>query len=205
MEKRLLIQQQRSIPYEKSLVATVLANQFLRSLAPVLDWSSIAVPSSFVYNSIIRDSPSVSAMVDFLVVKTKNQPFRLKCESGGRPLHTLVAPSAKQHILTCYPTNSLFPVPISNKSDLICKKLKGIQRSQHSNITLRDFINVAIKGQPARRVPTARLQRSSYCIYLTRGSKSCLSRLSSKRLFDSRFKTQQSFFSFPLNWLNKLS
>ena len=81
----------------------------------------------------------------------------------------------------------------------------GIPRSRHAQVSYFDFLDVGILQKPAKKVATAKLRRSYYKIYLTKEAKRCLSRLSTKRLFDSRFRQKQSFMSFPLNWKKRIS
>ena len=134
----------------------------------------------------------------------RSQPFLFKDESQGRPICTLIAPSAKQHVLMAHSSNTTFPTPTTEPTYL-CKKVKGLPRSRHNQITIEDFLHVAVRGAAPRKVSTARLQRSHYKMYLTTSSKKCLSRLSTKRLFYSCFKSQHSYFSFPLSWRHKLT
>lgn len=123
----------------------------------------------------------------------------MKDESGGFPIQSLVSPSCKQHIITTFHPEDRFPH--SNRDAItLCKKVKGVPKKIQKNITYNDFLGVTVRGQKPKTVETARLQRSRYMIYLTKQTKKSISKLSRKRLYFTKFKTDSSFFSFPLNW-----
>lgn len=84
-----------NIAFEKSLVARNLASTYVRVFAPQLDWSSINCPDSFIFRTLFANDTTLTAMLDFLSVKTKNQPYHLKDESNGGKLKTIIASSAK--------------------------------------------------------------------------------------------------------------
>lgn len=124
-------------------------------------------------------------------------------QAGGQAIRCIVACSAKQHVVTAYPHDAKFPTPPS-EAQLLAKKIKGIPRSKHHEVSVKDFIEIALRGKQPKKIQTGRLSRSSYKIFMTRHSKKCLSRLSTKRLFYEKFKRSQSFVSFPLNWKSVL-
>jgi len=203
IEKRILKEKNISIPYHKSLVSYFLTNQFIKTIGPILDWSSIMNPDSFIFKNLIDQSESVQPQLEYLASKHKNKAFRMKCEANGMAIRTILAPSAKQHIVTAYPPDASFPIP-SEEVHLLAKKIKGLPRSKHREITMSDFIDVSLRGTKGRKISSNRLSRSIYTIYLCKNTKTCLSRLSTKRLFYNKFRRNQSFFSFPLNWKTKL-
>ena len=63
LEKRMLLEQGRSIHFSSSLVAYLLSSQFLKVLAPIIDWSSVIHDSSYVYETLIKPSPTLTAQV----------------------------------------------------------------------------------------------------------------------------------------------
>ena len=127
LEKRILLLNKKTIPYDRSTVAHFLATQFLGCVGPILDWSSIINDDSYIYKTILRDSPPHLTMARFLVDHTRNQPFRMKCEGSGQALRTLLAPSAKQHLLTSFLPDQSYPTA-SSEARLLCKKVKGKQQ-----------------------------------------------------------------------------
>ena len=127
----------------------------------------------------------------------------MKDESGGKCIQSLISPSCKQHIITTFHPDDRFPR--SNRDAItLCKKVKGIPRAAQKNISYNDFLGVTVHGQKPKSVETARLQRSRYMIYLTKHTKKSISKLSRKRLYFTKYKTDSSFFSFPLNWKSSL-
>ena len=84
-----------NIPYEKSLVAQNLASTYIRVFGRLLDWSSINCSGSFIFKTLFAENETLIAMLDFLSMKTKNQPFCLKDEANGGKLKTIIASSAK--------------------------------------------------------------------------------------------------------------
>ena len=85
------------------------------------------------------------------------------------------------------------------------KKPIGLPRSRHKQVQLHDFVNVALHKTIPRNIATARFQKSCYNIYLLKGKKRCLSRLSTKRLYDSKMRTNHCEFSLPLHWKSWLT
>ena len=127
----------------------------------------------------------------------------MKDESQGLCLRSVISPSCKQHILTTFHPSDTFP---NSKQDALtlCKKVKGIPRRLQKDISYDDFLGVTVQNNPPKKVQTARLHKSRYMIYLTRQTKKSISKISRKRLFFTKFKTESSFFSFPINWKNSL-
>ena len=158
--------------------------------------------------------------------------FHLKDESGGRKLKSVYASSAKvtwkvlalihvisvyfqskrfplyfflqQHIVTYYDPEGTYPFASFSNDLILTKKVKGIPRSRHDQVTLLDFRDVSVHNRPSRVVLTASLKKTSFQIFLLRSKKRLLSRFSVKRLYDDRFRRKHSYFSFPLNWKGKI-
>ena len=63
LERQTLLEENRRIPFTSSLVSYFLANQYVKVFAPILDWSSITDQNSFVYNTLIKPSPILTAQV----------------------------------------------------------------------------------------------------------------------------------------------
>ena len=80
LEKKCLRETNAEIPYHRSLVAYMLTNQFIRTMAPILDWSSIFNPNSFVLRNLLEQSDATSAQIEYLAHKTRNKHFKWKCE-----------------------------------------------------------------------------------------------------------------------------
>lgn len=80
----------------------------------------------------------------------------------------------------------------------------GVPRNKHGDVDVEEFINVTIKGQPAKKLGIARLERHVFKIYLTTSTKRCLSRLTTKRLYTSKTRSTRCWFSLPLDWKQRL-
>ena len=141
--------------------------------------------------------------LEFLSLKTKNMSFHLKDETGASLLKCLVMSSSKQYMITRNTKSAMFPNK-NKDSEIVTRKIKGLPRSKHHTVSFIDFSEIAIENKPARKVITARLKRTQFRIYLVKSRKKLLSRFSVKRLFSDRYKTDSSYFSFPLNWRSKI-
>ena len=83
----------------------------------------------------------------------------------------------------------------------LSKKAKGISRAvQKRHLNFFDFHETVVENKLSKKVIVSSLKRKTFKIYLIQNRKKLLSRFSSKRLFSNKFRTQNSFFSFPLNF-----
>ena len=142
----------------------------------------------------------------------------------------MISPSCKQHLITTFNSNEHFPLAKHDSVILCkklkgiprlvwhcCCCCTGYYqfffdsltkyntyciyfRSRHHLVTKQDFIDVTIKNIPAKTIETARLTKSKYMLYLTKQTKKSITKLSRKRLYFSRYATDSSLFSWPLNW-----
>lgn len=80
IEKAILKNTNTEIPYNHSVVSMIRAGQYLKVFGPILDFSSILCPGTYIYNYVAQ-SPALLAKVEFLASLTKNQPFLLKDEA----------------------------------------------------------------------------------------------------------------------------
>ena len=58
----------------------MLSNQFIKTLAPILDWSSILNESSFIFKNLQQQSDSTKVQMEYLAHHSRNKPFKWKCE-----------------------------------------------------------------------------------------------------------------------------
>ena len=197
-ELRELLKKNKRIPFHESLIARNLSQVYIKTLAPVLDWSCLN-SNSFVYKTLIEHDSSLSAQFEFLSQATHSQSYLLKDEANNQLLKAFVASSAKQYIIETHPTDTEFPI-LSYQSETLALKCKGVQRNRHRHVTYSDFCNVAIRNKPSKTFPTSSLKRSNHSIYLLKGTKKKLSKYSVKRLYSEAYRRNLSFYSFPLNW-----
>ena len=106
--------------------------------------------------------------------------------------------------MTYYDPEGTYPFASFSNDLILTKKVKGIPRSRHDQVTLLDFRDVSVHNRPSRVVLTASLKKTSFQIFLLRSKKRLLSRFSVKRLYDDRFRRKHSYFSFPLNWKGRI-
>ena len=85
IERRLLKHANAKIAYHESLTARIQAEEYIKILGPLLDYSSILHPQSYLIKSFINKYQSLSSKVDWLATVTKNQPFLMK-EEGEEKL-----------------------------------------------------------------------------------------------------------------------
>ena len=198
-ERQILLDNDAFIPFEESIPAYLLSRAFIKSIGPILDFSSILGPESYIEKAFLSNSKTLTAQAKILSVLTKNRPMLIKDETNAQPMKALIAGSCKQHICTVFTNTQSFPL-CDGEYKVLTKKAKGLPRSRHNQVTLADYVSVCVNKNDARVIGTARIQRSAYRLYLTKGSKKCLGRFTVKRYLDSRHRTKSSFYSFPLNW-----
>ena len=104
LEAQSLLQSGISIDFHHSLTGATLASDFVRVLGRLLDWSSIDNEESYVWKYLITEEPSLASQIEYLSLRTKNQPYKLKEESGCQFLHSILASSAKVYRIVSYPT-----------------------------------------------------------------------------------------------------
>ena len=203
IEKKILERDNTTIPYHESLTAYLLAKQYIKVLGPILDFSSINNSESYVKKAFLDQCTALTRQVEFLIQVTSRRPHKLKDEASGMCLKNVINPSSKQYHIQLLNPENLYP-HLTMDGVPLTKKIKGIPKKHQSSIGFSQFKNVAIKNLPPQKIVTRRLQRNSYRIYLIQQSKKCLSRLTTKRLFDKRARNRICYCSFPLNWLNFL-
>ena len=198
-----LLASKKDIEFHRSLTCMSLATAFVQTFGRLLDWSSVDNEDSYVLNTVISMDPSLRYQIEYLSTQTKNQPYKIKEESGCQLLESIVASSAKQHLVTMFPTTARFPTRRGNPV-ILTKKIKGVPRSRHNQVSIADFTNVAILNKPPRVLITASFKKTCFQIYLVKTRRKLLSRFSVKRLYSERYRTKYSFFSFPLNWKSRI-
>ena len=104
----------------------------------------------------------------------------------------------RQYILTTHEDISKFPSQNKGYVEL-SKRIKGISRTKHTNITYLDFQKVVTENVPSRKTLIASLKRQNFCVHLIQTRKKTLSKFNSKRCFSDKFRTKNSFFSFPIH------
>ena len=110
----------------------------------------------------------------------------------------LLTGSTKQHLLSAHQENSY---PISHGTeDIVTRKIKGVQRSRHKDISKKQFIRCCVQKLKSDSVPNFRISRDHYRLFLTKTSKVSLSRFTVKRILLEKHRRKTSHFTMPLNW-----
>ena len=153
------------IEFHRSITSMSLATTFIRAFGRLLDWSSVDNEDSYVFKTMVFLDPSLKYQIEYLATRTKNQPYKVKEESGCQLLESIIASSAKQHLVTTFPNTAYFPTNRGNPV-VLTKKIKGVPRSRHNEVTIADFTDVAVSNKPPRVLITASLKKISFRIYL---------------------------------------
>ena len=75
-ERETLTEQNQSIPLHQSISSFLWSYNYLNTLGPILDWSSLDQDSP-TYKATVK-TEAQALMVKYLAKKTKNQPTLLK-------------------------------------------------------------------------------------------------------------------------------
>lgn len=194
-----LCQNQASIPFKESILGQNQAAILIRIFGRMLDYSSFT--HGTLYDCFVGKSAKRRAMIKYLALTTKNEPFRLKFENDGCLIAGIFSPSSKQHVILAHEENETYP-RYSNPIRPLIKKIRGLPRSYHKDVTVTDFQNVACDDIPAQKILQARLARSGWAIHLTQGSRKTLTRGGFKRIVVRNTKNNFTFFNFPIFWKN---
>ena len=98
-EAQSLLQSNVDIDFHHSLTGMTLASNFVRVVSRLLDWSSIDNEESYVWKYLVAEDPCLAHQIEYLSSRTKNQPYKLKEESGCQLLSSIVASSAKVYLV----------------------------------------------------------------------------------------------------------
>ena len=113
---------------------------------------------------MLSEHPELSLPLKLLSRKTKNANYKLKNESCGHNLKQCICSSPKQYIVTSHP-DELYPVASLEHREL-AKKVKGLPRQVHPQITFCDFVTVAMEEIKPRVIVHASLRRVSLKIVM---------------------------------------
>ena len=84
IEKQELLETDIQVPYESTMTAYLNATAFIKATSGILDWSSLAHEESYVYNTLIRPSETVTAQVVVVVVfYVSTHHYKRICPSVG--------------------------------------------------------------------------------------------------------------------------
>ena len=198
--------------YKHTLHARLFSEQYLKSVSPILDFSSLT-SNSVVYGSLFEDHDddndeekqskmSMRASLRFLTEKTRSQPFHVKDETNNSVTKNWISPCSKIYILTVAENTNTFPIMKPGPGIPFSLKSKGIPRAFKSkSMNYHEFVNVVIKKKPTKRIQVASLKKHFFRISLIKTTRSLLSVYNTKRQYVSKTARPSSQFSFPLHYV----
>ena len=97
---------------------------------------------------------------------------------------------------------SHFPILLDKTSDILTCRAKGVpQQVKKKEISLEYFKDVVMRDRHTKKKVTIHsMRRRDFKISIIKTSKQLLSNFTSKRLFNSHFRKNYTFFSFPLHF-----
>ena len=211
-EIQLLLENNERVEYKQTLHARLFAQQYLKSISPMIDFSSITA-DSVIYGSLFEDhnddnddekqsKMSMRASLKFLTEKTRSQPFHLKDETNNSVTKSWISPCSKIYILTVAEATNTFPIIKPGPGVQANLKSKGIARAFKSrSLDYHEFLNVVIKKKPTKRIEVASLKKHFFRISLVKTTRSLLSVYNTKRQYVSKTARPSSQFSFPLHYV----
>lgn len=171
---------------DSSLTSKLLAESYLKSFAPNLDFSSI-VPDSHIYKTILAKDRRLLAAHRFLSISRKSEKYFWKDETENRlDCLDFYATSPKQYTL------------VRTQNSVL--KCKGIKRSLISKcLSSKKFRKVAKFKQKSGNATYYSIRRKNYSLFLTKTTKRILSYFTNKRYFNDSFSDKTAYFGFPLH------
>ena len=90
-ERDALLENGEQIDYHLSLPAYSLSRAYVKALGPILDFSSVVQPDSFIFKSLFQSSKAVEAQVEILSKMRKNMELMIKDEADGKRISSVIA------------------------------------------------------------------------------------------------------------------
>ena len=90
-ERKVLLDNGEQIDYHLSLPAYSLARAYIKAVGPILDFSSVVQPESFIYKSLFQSSRAAEAQVQILAKMRKNMELLIKDEADGKRISSVIA------------------------------------------------------------------------------------------------------------------
>ena len=183
-----------SLP-NSSLTARLLALNYLKSFACVLDFSSI-VSDSHVFKTLFENDTRLVCAHKFLSQERRSQKYFWKDELNNKnDVIEFYSTSSKQYCLRRKGDKA---------ADII--KCKGVRRSaMKRSVNAKTFKLVTRYNRESDKATIFSIKRHDFNLYLTFTKKRLLSRYSNKRFFRDKFSDKNQYFGFPLHLCNILN
>ena len=171
-----------------SVTSQFIANVYLNTMAPLLDFSSIN-ENSHIYQTFIARDPTLVKALDTLAKTRRSQSFFIKSEINNRQMTMFLATSVKQYML------------VDNDFSPAVTKCKGLKRNLiKSVISASDFLDVAKYEKTPKTVQQFNLKRLKGTIFLHSVKRRALTLFTSKKIFDPAHFQPGSHFGYPLHY-----
>ena len=171
-----------------SYTSRYIANAYLNTMAPLLDFSCIDEGSHIYQTSIAHNHTAVEALAT-LAKDRRSQSFFIKSEIKNRQMEMFLATSVKMYML------------VDKDFSPAITKCKGLKRSLiKSVISASDFLDVAKHEKYPKTVKTFNLKRLNGTIFLHSIKRRALTLFTSKKILDPTHFQPGSHFGYPLHF-----
>ena len=171
-----------------SYTSQFIANAYLNTMGPLLDFSCID-EGSHIYQALVKHDPVTVTALKTLTKNRRSQSFYIKSEIKNRQMEMFLAASVKMYMLV---DKDLSPS---------ITKCKGLKRNLiKSVISTSDFLDVAKHEKHSKTVQQFNLKRLNGTIFLHSVRRRALTLFTSKKIFDPKHFQPGSHFGFPLHF-----
>ena len=171
-----------------SYTSRFIANAYLKTMAPFLDFSCIN-NNSHIFQTFMAHNPSLQETCSTLAKCRRSQSFFIKSEINNKQMEMFLAASVKMYMLV---DKDFSPAVI---------KAKGLKRGLiRQVISTSDFIDVAKHEKPSKVVQQYNLKRLHGTIFLHSVKRRALTLFTSKRIMDPAHFSPGSHFGYPLHF-----
>ena len=171
-----------------SYTSQFIANAYLNTMGPLLDFSCID-EGSHIYQTLIANDPEAKTGLKTLANNRRSQSFYIKSEIKNRQMEMFLATSVKMYML------------VDKESSPAITKCKGLKRNLiKSVISTSDFLNVAKHEKEPKKIQQFNLKRLNGTIFLHSVKRRALTLFTSKKILDPTHFIPGSHFGYPLHF-----
>lgn len=170
-----------------SYTSRYIANAYLKTMAPLLDFSCIN-QESHIYQTFMSSNTTMLEACSTLAKQRRSQSFFIKSEINNKQMALFLATSVKMYML------------VDKNFSPACVKAKGLKRNLIKRVlSTSDFIDVAKLEKPSKVVKQYNLKRINGTIFLHSVKRRALTLFTSKRVMDPNHFRPGSHFGYPLH------
>ena len=171
-----------------SYTSRYIARAYLKTMAPILDFSCID-ENSHIYQTFVTSDPTIQEDFSTLAKLRRSQSFLLKSEINNKQMALFLATSVKMYMLV---EKDLSPALI---------KAKGLKRNLIRKVLdVKHFKDVAKHEKPSKCIQQYNLKRINGTIFLHSVKRRALTLFTSKKVMDPAHFTPDSHFGYPLHY-----